>query len=75
MVTTAWGGAKDADSSLLLIDAERGIRAMPTRILDGCRTSRQPKVLILNKIDRVKHEKLLALAADANGGCRSSAPS
>jgi GTP-binding protein Era len=27
---------------------------------------RQPKVLILNKIDRVKHEKLLTLAAGAN---------
>jgi GTP-binding protein Era len=68
MVTTAWGGAKDADLVLVLIDAERGIRGDAEAMLAALSDVRQPKVLILNKIDRVKHEKLLALAAQANEG-------
>ncbi len=66
MVTTAWGGAKDADLVLVLLDAERGIRGDAEAMLAALSDVRQPKVLILNKIDRVKHEKLLTLAADAN---------
>jgi GTP-binding protein Era len=66
MVTTAWGGAKDADIVLLLIDAERGIRGDADAILERLKDVRQPMVLILNKVDRVKHEALLALSAAAN---------
>ena len=68
MVTTAWGGAKDADLILVLIDAERGIRGDAEAMLAALSDVHQPKVLILNKIDRVKHETLLALAAEANAG-------
>jgi len=68
MVTTAWGGAKDADLVLVLLDAERGIRGDAEAMLAALSDVRQPKVLILNKIDRVKHENLLALAAEANAG-------
>jgi GTP-binding protein Era len=67
MVATAWGGAKDADLVLVLIDAERGIRGDAEAMLAALGDVRRPKVLVLNKIDRVRHEKLLALAADANG--------
>ncbi|MHB2265767.1 GTPase Era [Aliihoeflea sp. PC F10.4] len=66
MVTTAWGGAKDADMIALLIDAERGIRGDAETILERLENVRQPKILILNKIDQVKREDLLALAAKAN---------
>lgn len=66
MVTTAWGGAKDADIVAVLIDAERGIRGDAAAILDNLGRVRQPMVLVLNKIDRVKRETLLALSADAN---------
>ncbi|HMM64678.1 MAG TPA: GTPase Era [Mesorhizobium sp.] len=66
MVTTAWGGAKDADMVLLLIDAERGIKGDADAILDRLGEVRQPKVLVLNKVDRVKPETLLALAGAAN---------
>ncbi|MDF1600501.1 GTPase Era [Mesorhizobium sp. YIM 152430] len=65
MVTTAWGGAKDADTIALLIDAERGIRGDVETILERLENVRQPKILILNKIDQVKREDLLALAAKA----------
>lgn len=66
MVTTAWGGAKDADIVLVLIDAERGIKGDADAILDRLADVRQPKVLVLNKVDRVKPEALLTLTKTAN---------
>src|SRR5690349_20515341 len=66
MVTTAWGGAKDADAIMVLIDAERGFRGDAEVILDNLKDVRQPKILILNKIDRTKPERLLELAKEAN---------
>ena len=66
MVTSAWGGAKDADLILLLIDSERGLRGDAEAILEGLKEVPQKKILVLNKIDRVRPEDLLALAATAN---------
>lgn len=66
MVTTAWGGARDADLVLVLIDAERGISDDAEKMLEALGDVRQPKILVLNKIDRVKRENLLKLTADAN---------
>ncbi|MBX3581389.1 MAG: GTPase Era [Rhizobiaceae bacterium] len=66
MVTTAWGGAKDADVVLVLIDAERGIKGDADALLDKVATAPQPKILVLNKVDRVKPEALLTLAKEAN---------
>jgi GTP-binding protein Era len=66
MVTTAWGGAKDADIVLVLIDAERGIKGDAGAILERLKDVRQPMVLILNKVDRVAPESLLELAKTAN---------
>jgi GTP-binding protein Era len=66
MVTTAWGGAKDADMILVLIDAERGIRGDADAILERLKDVRQPMALVLNKVDRVKPETLFALAEAAN---------
>ena len=66
MVTTAWGGAKDADMVMVIIDAERGIRGDADAILTNMAEVRQPRILVLNKIDRVKPESLLLLAEEAN---------
>lgn len=66
MVTTAWGGAKDADMIMVIIDAERGIKGDADKLLSHLEGVRQPKVLVLNKIDRVKPETLLTLAEEAN---------
>ncbi|MGE3362291.1 MAG: GTPase Era [Rhizobiaceae bacterium] len=66
MVTTAWGGAKDADIVLVLIDAERGIKGDAEALLGSLEGVKQPKILVLNKVDRVKPEILLKLTADAN---------
>lgn len=66
MVSTAWGGARDADQVALLIDCERGITGNIEDILRSLKDVRQPKILLLNKIDTVQRDKLLQLAAKAN---------
>ncbi|WP_368669603.1 GTPase Era [Roseibium sp. RKSG952] len=66
MVDTAWGGARDADLIALLIDARKGIDEEVEAIIERLKDIKTRKVLILNKIDVVKREKLLALAQQAN---------
>ncbi len=66
MVTTAWGGARDADVVLVLIDARKGVREDEVRILDALENVRQPKWLILNKVDMVDPPDLLALTSQLN---------
>ena len=63
MVKTAWGGAKDGDLVLVLIDAERGIRGEAEALLDSLADRHGNKVLVINKIDQVKRDTLLALTA------------
>lgn len=67
MVTTAWSGAHDADLVAVLIDARKGIDEEAEEILRKLSEVRQPKILLMNKIDLVKKDLLLALARDANG--------
>jgi GTP-binding protein Era len=66
MVDTAWGGAADADIVCLLVDAKRGIVEEVAAIVEKLADIRHPKILILNKVDTVKRDSLLALAADLN---------
>ena len=66
MVNTAWGGAHDADIVAVLIDAKKGLDDDAVAILDHLAEVRQPKVLILNKVDLVDKPSLLALAQAAN---------
>jgi len=63
MVSTAWGGAKDGDLVLVLIDAERGIRGEAEALLDSLADRHGHKVLVINKIDQVKRDTLLALTS------------
>ena len=64
MVAAAWNGAEEADVVLLLVDAQRGADADVRRILDGLGNVRLPVFLVLNKIDQVPRERLLALTAE-----------
>lgn len=66
MVTSAWGGAGDADAIALLVDARKGIDEEVEAILARLPELKAPKILVLNKIDTIEHEKLLGLAADLN---------
>ena len=66
MVESAWTGAGDADFVALIVDAERGVTAEVDALLKGLEDIRHPRVLVLNKIDLIPHEKLLGLSADLN---------
>ncbi len=66
MVAAAWGGAEDADSVLLLVDASRGMDANTRAIVERLKTAARPAVLVLNKVDLAKKPALLALASDLN---------
>ena len=61
MVDAAWGGARDADITLLLIDAAKGLDSEVKNILKGLENVGGPKLLILNKVDLIKKEALLQL--------------
>jgi GTP-binding protein Era len=67
MVTTAWSGAHDADLVGVLIDARKGLEEEAEAIVEKLVEVKQPKILILNKVDVVAKEKLLTLAQAANG--------
>jgi GTPase len=66
MVTAAWGGAHDADIVVLLIDAGKARDDEAAAIVARLAEVRQPKVLVLNKVDLVQKPALLALTADLN---------
>jgi len=66
MVNSAWTGAGDADLVALIVDVERGITGEVDSLLQGLENIRQPKILVLNKIDLLPHEKLLGLSAEIN---------
>lgn len=66
MVTTAWSGAQDADLTVLLIDARKGLDDENDAIVGKLAEVTGKKVLLLNKIDLVEKESLLALAQSAN---------
>ena len=64
MVSAAWSGTEDADETVLLVDAARGIDRDTRRILDRLAERGRKSVLALNKIDLVRRDKLLRLAAE-----------
>ena len=66
MVRSAWSGARDADIVVFLVDAERGFTGDAERILKELESVRVPRILALNKVDRIEPEKLLLLTAQAN---------
>ena len=66
MVAAAWGGAQDADLTLLVVDAAKGVDEDVERILAELKGCKAPPLLALNKIDRVRKVELLQLVADLN---------
>jgi GTPase len=62
MVAAAWSGAEDADQTVLLVDAARGVDRDTRRILDRLVARGRTSILALNKIDLVRRESLLGLA-------------
>ncbi len=66
MVASALSGATDADVVALLIDARKGLDEEVEAILSKLQQARAPKLLVLNKIDLVLRDSLLALTEQLN---------
>lgn len=77
MVDAAWEGVSDGDLTVLIVDAEAyvegGRKAAKNRsledvdrIIEGLKEADQKAVLVLNKIDLMKRDNLLAIVSDLN---------
>ena len=66
MVASALASAADADIVALLVDAKKGLDEEAREIVAKLAKVSREKILILNKVDLVPRETLLALAKEAN---------
>jgi GTP-binding protein Era len=67
MVAAAWQGTADAEEILLLVDVGKGrINDDTKSIINKLKNTKRSVILLLNKIDMLQKDKLLALAAELN---------
>jgi GTP-binding protein Era len=66
MVASALSGAADADVIALLVDARKGLDEEVEAILAQLVENKTPKILVINKVDIIAREKLLAFATELN---------
>jgi GTP-binding protein Era len=67
MVAAAWSGAGDADRVVLLVDATKKKIDGDTRaIIEGLKRDKRSAICAINKVDAVKPDSLLKLAAELN---------
>lgn len=59
MVAAAWTGASDADVVIVLVDAASGVDDNVEAIIQRVREIRAPKILVLNKVDRLADKAAL----------------
>ncbi|MEA3008569.1 MAG: GTPase [Sphingomonadales bacterium] len=62
MVAAAWAGTADADLIALVVDSKTGFFRRLEEMLATLENRREPRILVLNKVDLVKKEVLLDLA-------------
>jgi GTP-binding protein Era len=63
MVAAAWGGTTEADVIALVVDAEGGLSRRVDALLEPLKSRPEAKILVLNKVDLVRKDALLGLAA------------
>jgi GTP-binding protein Era len=66
MVQAAWGGTQGADLIALVIDGRAGLGPKLERAVEGLKERKEPKLLIINKVDIATKEKLLVHAQKLN---------
>ncbi len=66
MVAAAWGGAEGADVLAFVVDAKGGLAPKVVEIAERLAERREPKFLILNKVDLADKPRLLAHAEKLN---------
>ncbi|MGS1017904.1 GTPase Era [Allosphingosinicella humi] len=62
MVSAAWGGTTDADLIALVVDAKTGLSKKIQALVESLAERREPRVVILNKVDVTPKGELLELA-------------
>ena len=62
MVAAAWGGASDADLVALVVDSKEGLRPRVEALARSLAERREPRIVVLNKVDATAKVKLLGLA-------------
>ncbi|UZK68970.1 GTPase Era [Sphingomonas sp. S1-29] len=66
MVTAAWEGAEGADAIAFVVDAKSGLPEKVTVIAERLASRKEPKLLILNKVDLADKPRLLTHAERLN---------
>ncbi|SFK86712.1 GTPase Era [Falsiroseomonas stagni] len=66
MVAAAWGGAQDADLSVLIVDARAGLTDEVRAIAEKLKGGGRKLMLLLNKADLVDPPRLLPLSKELN---------
>ena len=66
MVSAAWSGTEGADAIALVVDGKGGVSAKATQIIETLAGRREPKLLILNKVDISDKPRLLVTAEKLN---------
>jgi len=66
MIDAAWAGARDGDKMLVLVDAKVGLNEQLAQLMHKLEKTAGHKILVLNKVDLVKPELLLALSRELN---------
>ncbi len=66
MVSSAWDGAKDADITVLVVDAKRGFDDETRSIIARLKRKNKKAILLLNKVDLVHKDVLLGLSKALN---------
>ncbi len=66
MVDNAWGGAGDADAVVFLVDGRPGLTEEAKAIIAQLESTKTKALLVINKIDLMKREQLLDVAAAFN---------
>lgn len=66
MVNEAWQGVEDADMILLMLDSARPFDDESEGILDNLENVKKPVALVLNKVDTLAKEDLLARVHELN---------
>ena len=66
MVAAAWSSARQADSVVLLIDANAGLTEDSCRLITKLKDQNRPTIVALNKIDLIKPPRLLKLTSSLN---------
>ena len=66
MVSAAWEGAEEADAIVLMVDPIKHRRHELLPLVEALAKRPEPKLMVLNKVDKAKKEPLLALAQELN---------